>query len=386
VAAYPGYTLEASLPGYEAGSVSFDLSAPVDLNLELAHSHYYVSAAGNDGWAGTEAAPFLTLEKAIQMANESVNDRHVIVLGTLNRDHSQYPSFSIWFLQNSREITIRGKGALQDYGDGTYSAQLTVYENGYWPQVGEILKSKIRLKDIAITGGKDTGLVVAEGSEVVLENCVIADNGWLDERDDGPYGGGIYIYDSIVTMIGGVIRNNMGTYGGGVYIGGDSKFIMEDSSIEYNTAYSGGGVMLYNTGEFIMRGGQIVHNLAISNRSGYASGGGISSGNYWNNWPTTITITGGLIAYNEATYGGGIFLCNGTDILLSGSRIAGNTAQRGGGVYSNQPLDVSTLMEPGSVIYGKDEGANSNSAASDGNGHAVWYTSSASGVDDTIAP
>ena len=141
-------------------------------------------------------------------------------------------------------------------------------------------------------------------------------------------GGGVYNVGTF-TMDGGEISNNTAPYGGGAWNGG--TFTMVGGKISGNTAssylggsgsYGGGGV--YNVGMFTMDGGEISNNTASPN----GSGGGVYTAQA--NYGTTFTMSGGRVADNKATVGGGIVVVSGS-FVVEGGKISGNTASGGGG-------------------------------------------------------
>ncbi|MDR1948091.1 MAG: hypothetical protein LBQ38_01745, partial [Spirochaetaceae bacterium] len=432
--AYPGYRLRVSLPGYNPNeSAVFELGAPLTLpDITLVLRHYYVKADGDDASDGSEAHPFKTLVRGVEMAHGSIANRDVVVLGTLNGDNSgnsgsANAKFNIEHF-NNRVITIRGKEPPADVNDlNTFDARLT-RGSGSMGLTNNLFinASKLILKDIVIVMSDKYGILVDGASELTLENCLIY----------GCYSTGLAIESGAVRMNGGVIRNNFLKYGGtggGVTIAAGSSFYMKDGAIKDHWAGQAGGV--YNLGTFTMEGGEITNNCG-----GYTYGGGVMSSG-------TFTMIGGLIANNyveRAQGGGGVYIHDGdltiingriennrsrdddgsaipygypsnggglyirgtgsielqcsitgntaaSDgggiyldfsagapskfVLKSGTRIAGNTADRGGGIFYQNPYSaLDLLIEDDVIIYGGSEGALSNTA--DGKGDAVWENGS----------
>jgi len=144
------------------------------------------------------------------------------------------------------------------------------------------------------------------------------------------------------------------------------------------TSGSGGGVSVISGGNFIMTGGTISGNAADN------GGGGIDF-----NSDGKFTMTGGIIHGNTAgIYGGGVSVggmsLNGVTntkgtFVMSGGIIRGNSAQYGGGLYCwdglNEPYSSFSKTKAGGIIYGNNEGNNSNISAKSG-GHAACWVSS----------
>jgi len=141
------------------------------------------------------------------------------------------------------------------------------------------------------------------------------------------------------TTTGGVITGGTGwlsdsySWGGGVYVYSNAKLTVGGGNIVGNTATYGGGLMNYY-GTFTMEGGTI-----SGNTSSYCGGGVENRG--------TFTMKGGTISTNSAPYGGGVCSDSGTFTMEDGT-ISGNTSTAsGGGVYSG-----STFTMKGGTISG----------------------------------
>jgi predicted CopG family antitoxin len=116
-----------------------------------------------------------------------------------------------------------------------------------------------------------------------------------------------------------------------VYIQSGGMLELRKGIISGNKSYSSGGVYVYDSGTFTMTGGEISGNTADNGGGVYVSG--------------TFTMEGGKISGNTADYyGGGVYVSSGRTFSKTGS----------------------------SIIYGNNEGDNSNTG---GNSHAVHCVS-----------
>jgi hypothetical protein len=82
-------------------------------------------------------------------------------------------------------------------------------------------------------------------------------------------------------------------------------------------------------------------------------------------------MSGGSISNNTA---GGVLMYGG-NFNMSNGIISGNKSSFGAGVYINSSEAHSAgsyFLKSGGIIYGKDEGTNSNIAYGDTGGHAVY--------------
>lgn len=156
-------------------------------------------------------------------------------------------------------------------------------------------------------------------------------------------GGAIYAGKSCtVTLSGGTINGNSAeAEGGGVYSKGTVN--VTGTTLIDNKATDNGGA-IYAEGSFNMAGGTIGNsdfekphgNTALNGAGVYINGSG--------------QITGGTISYNIASEsGGGIYLTNG-DTTMSEGVITYNAAKFGSGVFNNITSDTDTFTMTGGRI------------------------------------
>lgn len=228
----------------------------------------------------------------------------------------------------------------------------------------------------AVNGG---GVHVENGGELIINDGAISgneavngggiyNNGGTVQMNDGIISGNIAVYDGTqlsdntkngdgagimlanggsFTMNGGVITaNKADTLGGGVYSHtAANTVIITGGVISANTASYGGGVYV-NDGTFEMSGGEITDNNATE------SGGGLRA------YASTITLTGGKISNNtSAGFGGGVYLAGNEVVFnMTGGEISGNSTESdGGGVYI---YTKSTMNLSGGKITGNRAAVN----------------------------
>jgi len=171
--------------------------------------------------------------------------------------------------------------------------------------------------------GRGGGLNLQVGTAA---DCMIINNVALNNTGGGVFAQGANMYDCIV-------KNNTGPYGGGIY-GYDTlkiyNTIVSGNSAVHATQGKGGGILLLRTGD--------VQDCTIFDNTAQIWGGGIAT-----EWgvPTIRRCT----VYNNTTIehnGGGIYLYRGGavhDSLVygnnSGSHGGGIFIDRGGSVYSS---------------------------------------------------
>jgi len=185
-----------------------------------------------------------------------------------------------------------------------------------------VMNSGATIKDFksSTQGG---GLYVVNGATFDMRGGTIQGN-------SASYGGGVFVYgNGEIIMTGGTITGNSTTNmygsGGGVFLDSDGVFTMSGtgSVISYNTSlYDGGGVYVLQQGRFVMNNGTIENNTASVGAGVLLTDGG------------TMEMNNGTVRNNTATNdGGGICVGDNGHLDMNGGTIQNNTAAYGGGVY-----------------------------------------------------
>ena len=214
-----------------------------------------------------------------------------------------------------------------------------------------------------VSVGAGGGVFVSDKSHVTITDSQILDN-------TGTRGGGIYTEHSTVEVVEkSEIKNNIATdvpsgasnsnkgLGGGIY-SFDSTLTVTDSTISDNEAKGSTSLIISNDGELssstLGNGGggicavgkksdvtldkvTVTGNKATSNVStNLGAGGGIEAQG------GSLTVKDSTISNNNARgNGGGIFSAEGNVLDVSGSTIQGNKADNGGGIHTGEARDVS---------------------------------------------
>ncbi len=216
-----------------------------------------------------------------------------------------------------------------------------------------------------IGGTANDANIGASGAGVVIgASGVFTMNGGSITGNNGSAGGGLYLTSGTFILNDGTIANNTATgNGGGALITEYGLFEMNGGEISGNTAVNGGGVHVENGGELIINDGAISGNEAVNGGGIYNNGGtvqmndGIISGNIAVYDGTQLsdntkngdgagimlanggsfTMNGGVITANKAdTLGGGVYSHTAANtVIITGGVISANTASYGGGVYVN---------------------------------------------------
>jgi CSLREA domain-containing protein len=172
-------------------------------------------------------------------------------------------------------------------------------------------------------------------------------------------GGGIYNYDTDLTLINTVVVSNAAVnYGGGVF-SSRGTLTVEDTQVLSNTAKRGGGIHVnYDPGSLTLTG----DSLVAYNRSIGSSMDGAGAGIYLGS-SSALLESGQIFSNTAGSYGGGVYASSG-GVTLTGVLISGNAAFYGGGVH---------LRDSGSNLTLVGGEISSNTATLSGGGVYVFY-------------
>ena len=211
-------------------------------------------------------------------------------------------------------------------------------------------------KDVWIHDNKAT-----EGGGLRIDSVGKLTVNGLIENNSASTGGGIRVASnsSEIHFADVTVQNNKATgSGGGIYLndGNPSKVYLEDPArILGNTASSGGGIGT-RLSQMILSGGVIADNKASN------LGGGVYLDGH-RTWGThQVQITGDVqIINNQALNGGGVGCSENTVVTMDGGRICNNKATYGGGVWVSAVKGGFILKKPeeaGSTakLYGNQAG------------------------------
>ncbi|GAK57414.1 lipoprotein receptor-related protein [Candidatus Vecturithrix granuli] len=202
-------------------------------------------------------------------------------------------------------IIGQGAGAIIDAGD--------------IDRIFNILSGTVILNNLTIRNGTaNWGGGIQNLSALTITNCTITGNTATDK------GGGLHNSLGTMTINNSIIESNMTsgsmTYGGGISIY-DGVVTLSNSTVRNNTAQnSGGGIYMYNTAAQL--------NVTQSTISGnFANGSGTNNGLGGGIFQTvgTTILTNSTVSGNTSRLGGGIFLQAGT-LNLRHATVASNTA------------------------------------------------------------
>ncbi len=219
------------------------------------------------------------------------------------------------------------------------------------------------------------------GGMIYGNNTVITINGGKISHNESRAviaGGGIHA-NGVIYMTGGEISYNRGltnSAGGGGIALSSGELYMTGGEISNNEANYGGGIFVYSNSYLEISGGKIINNKAIRSESlpsdskpcggaihlnvnnprmlmtgGEISGNEAYTGGAINFEKGTVTMTGGIISNNTATYqSGAIHTGANTTFTMTGGEISGNQAYQWGSVSAAGADSVMNLS--GGIITG----------------------------------
>ena len=258
------YAVDYSSNVSETNSVSFVVVKAI-----------YVSTSGNDTNDGlSPSRPVRTLVKALEIANTMDKaDNVVIKVGSgVYTPGSGLSSSGSGFVIDRPNIVISG-GWNNDFSSVVGKSELDGNNSLYHVVMIKDV-TNVKLENLVIRGGNASGsypndsgggIYVSKVSYLVVESNVVVSN-------NSAYwgGGGVYLWYSANTTIGGSVYSNSAKYGGGLYLD-NSAYNTISGSVYGNSATNGGGVYLVYS-DYFTNTGWITNNTAGTM---YRGGGGV---------------------------------------------------------------------------------------------------------------
>jgi len=322
-----------------AQTLVFEGKTNVTLRFAGGEGEKTISLTGNGSLFTVESGVNLVLGKGVTLCGHNKNNASLVII---RKEASLIMNEGSKITGNTgRGVSVGGTFTMNG---GVISGNTDFIDYNNMGGGGGVYASG----QFTMNGGEISGNTAVQGGGVyasgqfTMNGGVITSNTSKGIFDRG--GGGVFVSESATfIMTGGEInRNTTGNFGGGVYVNNVNEtfrkmkgtFTMTNGVIAYNTAVLGGGV--YAMGQFTMNGGVISGNTAS-----YIGGGGGVHG--------SITMNGGVISGNTASYNGGGVSGN---ISMSGGIISGNSAnENGGGVSGN-------ISMSGGIISNNSAGKN----------------------------
>lgn len=255
------------------------------------------------------------------------------------------------------------EGGALDCGKQWYSHGVQLVNDGTFEMSGGAVMN---------ASGSNSGSITSGGGVSVLSGTMLMSGGVVANNYNYMCGGGIYIRDGAVDISGGVVTGNHASCGGGIggWHGGGSIVLRGDAVVAGNRSdfYYGGGIVsrcesttlsdgtvvpageyglsirdgamltmnmagswgggAMMIGDVEMSGGYVTGNKGGQDNEGYECGGIRMVGGH------VFTLSGGTIAGNLSSGGGGGIHVDGGKLLMSGGIVSNNVAElaEGGGI------------------------------------------------------
>ncbi|MCS7226844.1 MAG: DUF4347 domain-containing protein [Gloeomargarita sp. SKYB31] len=238
-------------------------------------------------------------------------------------------------LKGSVQVTgnISGGGRVSSQGGGIFvdaGGNVTLQDNVK-------VSGNITTSDSNLEINQGGGIFVESGGKATLRgNAQIVGNKAISKDPlASTEAGGIYVNSNSVTIQDAVqISGNTAKYGGGIFVGpGITLIIGGDVRLVENTAQErggGGGIFVGPQANLVLQDRVKVEANRGSDK-GTSAGGGLFLNQGIAQVRGNVQFSG-----NNATYGGGIYLRDGSQLLISDNALlSGNKAVDGGGLYTD---------------------------------------------------
>lgn len=174
--------------------------------------------------------------------------------------------------------------------------------------------------EVTIDGDGFEGVFYIENSTVSFDRVTITGGNTIGG------GGGIYAYNSSVSLNNSTVSGNEADYGAGIY-SNVSTIELSNSTVSGNSAEDyGGGIYAYANSTVTLSNSTVSSNLSGAYTGGIFNASGVLE-------LSNSTVTGNSGSTTYYSYGGGIAVLFST-VTLNNNLIAGNTAFDAGELYN----------------------------------------------------
>ena len=353
----------------------------------------FCTKSGNDNGRGERASPYATIARACAEMTDETTDYIVFIDGTIASSNAISGV-------SANSISITGANGRDHYTEENYVPTDCFSGNNTRRAFTIESETQIHIANLKITGGKagtdenGGGIIVPSGATLTVnEGCLITGNTAND-------GGGIYNGGTLYIK-GGIITGNTATgNGGGVYNNGTAT--LENAAV-IGTKYDASGTEpaiaiatatlksnfaeAYGGGVFNALNANFTMDASLTE-----SNGGIYY-NYSNNIGGienfgTLTLNGGVIAYNRGKktgaidHGGNKMTINGVTIAFNAAENAGTGANKASGgvsiIYTSNDLRGETEYK--SATFNNNIDGNTDSTK----GIGIYVGSAVDGSTPTV--
>ncbi|MBR1984122.1 MAG: hypothetical protein IKA31_00100, partial [Clostridia bacterium] len=274
------------------------------------------------------------------------------ITNTLFTGHNGYNGMGqngVIYIEDGAQVTITDSEIINNYSIASngiiYNAGILnlseTVVTGNTVKNGTVYNAEtgiISLQDITITGNRahQGGAIYNQGVANLTNSNLVENETYNLTESETVYGKGGAIFNAeggMFTISSGSVSNNKSAYGGGVYNCGD--FSLNGGEILSNAiSHSGGGVYNNTNGNFIMNNGSINLNTAQVGATS-ASGFGVANAGRFSMYSGEINENGveiGGSSYTQ-TKGGAVYGMVGSYNIITGGDLIDNTAESGAAIY-----------------------------------------------------
>ncbi|MCB1195922.1 right-handed parallel beta-helix repeat-containing protein, partial [bacterium] len=274
----------------------------------------YIDNEGIAPGTGTQGDPFVTVSAAINASN---------------------PPYIFRLTGAFKENVVFNKNVLLLGSDNQTTSIQAASTSGTTITFNNVLFAVVR--NISLKGGKQ--IVIAEGSTVTFDNCIISNNQTFPSE-----GGGIKASNSDITVTDTLIQSTRATVRGGAIYANNSSILVDKSTISATQANSSGGALYARSNSDVK-----INNSRILNAVG-SNGGGV-----FVEFNSSLKLINSAFAKNSANFSGGAVYCQSSDIEISHCAFYKNTRTSGQGSTLFYLLPTSQSMTH-SIIWSDDTG------------------------------
>jgi len=251
------FSIEASALSFGTHTVSYRVqddtgqwSEPDTETLTIiVCSQFFVNGAtGNDANDGSEAFPFKTITRALDVSVGT--EECPVLISVAAGTYAASTNGETFPLNMESWVSLSGENQATTVLDAEEAASHVLYCNG----VGNLT-----IEGFTITRGRTAGPATEDysgggiccvGSSLTIQSNVILDN-WASSN-----GGGIYCDTSVLTIQNNTIRGNFADSGGGISCRDSSPIIRHNEILENEViawgSFSGGGILCYQSSPLIL--------------------------------------------------------------------------------------------------------------------------------------
>jgi predicted outer membrane repeat protein len=287
---------------------------------------YYVATTGSDTNTGTQASPFLTIQRGVN-ACAATGDTVIVADGTYIGNGNRNITFG------NRTLTVRSQNGPTRCIINPDRSGRAFYNEWFSTSVPTIDGFYI------FEGGADDGGGIAvNSSSMTVQNCIFDNNITVDTEGVG----GAISNNATLTVRNCVFKNNKADKGGGaIYNGGTSS--MGGTLTIQNCQFSNNSTLEYSGGALDLRKAATVENCVFIKNTAPNGGGAIASN------ASQASHIVNCVFYRNKSGNGAAISSYFTGTVVSHCTFVNNFADGIGGIHA-----FGSFFVTNSIVYGTD--------------------------------